>query len=923
MKPTDLRDHADDGRLATDVCVIGSGPAGAVVALELASAGIDVLVVESGGWDVEPETNELYELDNVGLPRLPQDEIRVRQIGGSMTRWTGRSAPFRAIDFEERPWVPMSGWPITLDQLEPHVGRASAYLGYAPMRYDRDIWRAFDGNRTDQTLDPSKLVDEMWQFSKGADPGQPVRVNVDLRERIESEPNLRVLFHANVLDIVPTENGRQVDHVALSTLEGKRATVSARTVVVAAGGIETARLLLASRSVVPTGLGNDRDLVGRFYAEHPYCEVGTFSVDDDWTALLTRFGNHWFTHSTGKQVFMSGLALSPRIQRERELLNACMYVLSEDDENAAVHAARRLATGTGDTAADVKALLSRPMELAEAARRRQLEGLPPIVPPTRISLGVNAEQRPNPESRITLSDRTDKLGMPLTRMDWRMDEQEIVTIRTMFDLVVHEFGRLGLPVPSPSAWLYDEDWRDHVVDTAHHSCSVRMASDPSRGVTDPWGHVYGVDGLYVAGSALFPTVGTANPTLMLTSLALRVADAIRHRHDAAAPEVGTATTVPAVPRTRTRIAIVGVDDRIETIYRGALAALADEVDVVGLTADDAHAAAGAAAALGIAMHPSTDALLEATSPDALITILPGEAGTGTGLVAGDRPVLFEPPWAWSPRTGRQLLDAIEPHARHGVAERTPYLPFERLRARIIEEGLLGRVQVVHNDGAVWDFHGIALTRRVISPLTEPTSVHATAFDPRLAEPGSEAGPRRGYNATVSFADGSTITQRFVERADAPPRFGRRIAVDGSSGTMVGEELRFIAADGEVVRTVARRVTEGDDLLAVEIDCGPNGVLRWANPWAGHGLTDDEIAAATHVAALARTARGNGGPLYTPAEAQTDVEVVAAITASTQHGGTVRLPFRPTVERARRAADPARIGNTIRKATHGLRTRFTH
>ena len=920
MKPTDLRDHADNGRLATDVCIIGSGPAGAVIALELAAAGIDVLVVESGGWDVEPETNELYELDNVGLPRLPQDEIRVRQIGGSMTQWTGRSAPFRAIDFEERPWVSMSGWPITLDELEPHIGRASAYLGYAPMRYDRDIWRAFDGNRTDQTLDPAKLVDEMWQFSKGTDPGQPVRVNTDLRERIESEPNLRVLFHANVLDIVPIDNGRQVDHVVISTLEGKRATVSARTVVVAAGGIESARLLLASRSVVPTGLGNDRDLVGRFYAEHPYCEVGTFSVDDDWTALLTRFGNHWFSTPTGKQVFMSGLALSPRVQRERELLNACMYVLSEDDENAAVHAARRLATGTGDTAADVKALLSRPMELAEAARRRQLEGLPPIVPPTRISLGVNAEQRPDPDSRITLSDRTDKLGMPLTRMDWRMDDQEIETIRAMFDLVVDEFGRLGLPRPTPSPWLGDDDWREHVVDTAHHSCSVRMASDPSRGVTDPWGHVYGVDGLYVAGSALFPTVGTANPTLMLTSLALRVADAIRARHHESGPEAAATTAVAATPRARTRIGIVGVDDRIENVYRGALRAVSNEVEIVGVTGDHADATAEAADALGTASHASAADLVDAVAPDALITIIPG--ATDAELVTGARPVLFEPPWAWSPRTGRQLLDAVESHSHLAVAERLPYLPLERLRARIIEEGLLGRIQSVHNDGAAWDFHGIALTRRIVSPLTAPTSVQATAFEPVLATHEAGASARHGYNATVAFADGSTITQRFVEGADAPLRFGGRITVDGSKGAMVGDELRFVASDGHVVRTQVRRVTENDELLAVEVDCGPNGVLRWANPWAGHGLTDDEIAAATHIAALARTASGSGGPLYSVADAQTDVEIMAAITASAHHRGTVRLPYRPTIERARMATDTTRVRNTFRTATTSLRERFS-
>lgn len=600
MKPSDLRDYDHDAVITTDVCVIGSGPAGATIALELAGSGVEVTIVESGGVEFEADTNALYDIDNVGMHRVPQHEVRVRQFGGTSTVWTGRCAPFGDIDYEARPWVPASGWPFGPEVLTPYLGRAARYLGLAAMPYDRHAWSAITGKTPNSRLDPANVVDELWQFSAGAVDGQPVRMNVDYVDRLEAAPNISAILHANVLEIVPNAEGRQVDHVVVATLDGKRATIRAATVVVCAGAIESARLLLASRSVAPAGLGNDRDLVGRYYMEHPYGEVGVFDLSDDMVALLSRFGLFWHDDRDGRRVFMSGLALSPRVQREHELLNCAMYVLPEESEDAAIHAARRLASGEGHAMHDVRTLLGSPMELVQAAKRRQVDGLPPIPPPNRVIIGANAEQRPDPDSRITLSDQTDTLGMPLSRIDWRMDDQELATITTMLDLVRDNLARIGLPVPQPHEWLGTPDWRANFVDTAHHSCSVRMSNDPSTGVTDSSGQVFGVDGLFVAGSALFPTVGTANPTLMLVAVAIKVADAVRARHQ-------TSTTTPAVhhqakpsgtPTTHLeperlsmtstpsnapcRIGLLGSGHRAETIYLPALAAL-ENSEIVGFT----------------------------------------------------------------------------------------------------------------------------------------------------------------------------------------------------------------------------------------------------------------------------------------------------------------------------------------------------
>ncbi len=927
MSHRDLRDFAPDSQIQTAVCVIGSGPAGSAVALELAAAGIDVVVLESGGLDVEADTNALYDIENVGLPRVPQDEVRVRQYGGTSTVWTGRCAPFRDIDYERRPWVDHSGWPFGPDELAPYLGRASEYLSLAPSRYDATTWSEMAGKTPAPRLDTTTLDDELWQFSNGVLPGEPVRVNVDLDHRLREEPTIDLILHANVLEIVPKASGDAVDHVVASTLEGTRVTVAADTVVVAAGAIESARLLLASRSVVPTGLGNDRDLVGRYYMEHPFVEVGAFDVNDDMMALLSRFGLFW--HDTpAKHVFLSGLALSPRVQRARELLNCAMYVLPETPENTAMHAARRLAKGEGNAMHDVRTLLGSPMEVMQAAKRRQMDGLPPIPPPSRVVIGANAEQRPDPQSRITLSDQTDALGMPLSRIDWRMDDLEFATIETMFELVQTELAAAGLPVPEMHASLRTaDDWRTHVVDTAHHSCCVRMGSDPATSVTDEWGHVRGVDGLFVAGSALFPTVGTANPTLMLTGVAMRVADAVRARHRPPAAE----TTVEAAPRSRPgidrpcRVAMVGSGHRAENVLLPVLEAMGNDIELVGFTSRRADHREAFGSRAGAPGYEDADALVEGADPDLLVVAVSGDVNEAMvrHLLGAGRPMLVETPWAWGTDAGRALLEAASGRTDIGVAEQFPFRPMDILYDRILRDGVIGRARLVTNESATWDYHGLAQMRRYLGPMSNPAWVSASAFSPLLGDATGELAPRDAYSATIGCADGSAMTQRFVNFYDPPLRRNHHFTIDAEQGSIHDDTVTYVdPVSGDVVSTQISRVEADGRLQHLEVDLGRLDTKRWDNPWADSTLDDEQIGVAHHVRAMVEVAGGYGSPIYRPADAQVDVELLHAIRLSAQHGGRVQLPLRTRREQARKLASPDMVRSQLDKVTGKVLGRFS-
>jgi choline dehydrogenase-like flavoprotein len=146
----------------------------------------------------------------------------------------------------------------------------------------------------------------------------------------------------------------------------------------------------------------------------------------------------------------------------------------------------------------------------------------------RLVLDCVVEQRPNPDSRIRLSDRVDPVGVPLARLDWRISDQEKETVAILGRLIADEFSRVGLAAPTLAQWVRTGH-RDEAqfVDVAHPTGTTRMSSDSRYGVVDENCRVHGVDTIFVAGSSVFPTTGHANPTLMIIALAIRLADRLK------------------------------------------------------------------------------------------------------------------------------------------------------------------------------------------------------------------------------------------------------------------------------------------------------------------------------------------------------------------------------------------------------------
>ncbi|HXR26545.1 MAG TPA: FAD-dependent oxidoreductase, partial [Candidatus Baltobacteraceae bacterium] len=237
---------------ASDVCIIGGGPAGISLALGLARHGhLGVTLLESGGLAFEAETQGLARAEVVGAPYYPLHETRIRALGGSSWSWGGICTPLDGMAFEARPWVPDGGWPFPQSTLEPYLPAALELCGITPAARaaaDESTAAAFSASG----MDPGQVQPVPVYF------GRPVRFGPAYRERLAAASNVTVLLHT-------TATGLEVDHGRIVGIpvvsNGRPGVVRAQAVVLAAGGIENARLLLIA------GLGGDA--AGRYFMEHP------------------------------------------------------------------------------------------------------------------------------------------------------------------------------------------------------------------------------------------------------------------------------------------------------------------------------------------------------------------------------------------------------------------------------------------------------------------------------------------------------------------------------------------------------------------------------------------------------------------------------------------------------------------------------
>jgi choline dehydrogenase-like flavoprotein len=510
----DARTVPSGTAVETDVCIIGAGAAGITLALEFINSPFRVVVLESGGMEYEQETQDLYEGESVGQNFDDLTASRLRYFGGSTNHWGGWCLPFDEIDFESRDDVPYHDWPFPKSHLDPWYRRAQETCQLGRYDYRPSSW----GITRDKIPAPfagpdfeCKILQENY-----------LRFGPVYASSLREAPRITTYLHANAFNIATSDNGSEVKDLSVKTLSGQEFTVHSRLYILAAGGIENARLLLASSNSGGPGLGNAHDLVGRFLMVHLVYPGGI--IIPTHPGMAFDFRTH-LDHS-----FLSFIGLSADSMRRRHLASIMIfwdYKFSAVKD--AADAMKRLAgleRSGSKWMADLSTVIRNFEELAKFGARKVLFG--EGVPVEAMPVGCVSEQQPNPHSRVSLGSKRDRLGMREIVVDWQLLAEDKKSATETLKLLATEIGANDFGRLHPL--LTDEGpWPNGFYGNGHHMGTTRMHREAKLGVVDENCRVHSVSNLYVAGSSVFPSGSANNPTLTIVALALRLADHIKRQ----------------------------------------------------------------------------------------------------------------------------------------------------------------------------------------------------------------------------------------------------------------------------------------------------------------------------------------------------------------------------------------------------------
>ncbi|MGK2915590.1 MAG: GMC oxidoreductase [Porticoccaceae bacterium] len=540
----DTRQLESGSIIETTVCIVGGGVAGIAMALELDKQGIDTCVLESGGFKPGNRTRDLYRGESIGLPYSFADGCRSRYLGGSSNCWGGWNHPLDPWDFEQRDWIPYSGWPFGIDELMPFYLRTHELLRLGPYNYDPAYWEKAIG-RPDvrrMPLPGDKVRDLMAQFSTPT-PSMPANFGTLFGQELKHSKNIRVFLHANAVNIDTDSSAKIVSRIEVATLTGCKISVVAQRFVLATGGIENPRLLLSANKtqaskIQKEGLGNGNDLVGRFFMEHPRVLSGSVNFTSEWSR--NKFYDIKY-HDLSPNVSAGGvqvaakLALSERVLKEERLLNTRVWFSSTfaGEYTPAARALYRCKQAYLERdqpgwklSDELRTMLMNPLDTLNFAFTRRIK-LQSLV--REVKLQIICEPNPDPDSRVTLSPtETDELGMPRVQVNWRLGNQVRRTFDRTLQIVADELRRSGAAEVTLDAPIEGGDWPESFEreGTWHHMGTTRMHDSPKEGVVDRNCKVHGISNLYIAGSSVFPTAGANLPTMTIIALALRLSDHI-------------------------------------------------------------------------------------------------------------------------------------------------------------------------------------------------------------------------------------------------------------------------------------------------------------------------------------------------------------------------------------------------------------
>ncbi len=543
--------------LEAEVAIVGAGPAGITLALELAGRGHHVLLIESGGGSYSEATQQLGGTVGEDAAHVPMSMATRRQIGGASNLWAGRCVPFDPIDFQHRGIVGNTHWPVAYPELAGYFARACEWCMCGEPTFDAGEIPGLADNALvpgwpEGDIRSTSL--ERWSL--------PTNFGRAYRAQLRSSPYVTVVSRLTCTEIVCTPDGRSVEYLAAATLSGRQVKVRAKRYVLACGGIESTRLLFASDRRHKRGIGNHSGHLGHWYMAHLGASIA--QVRFTTPARQTIYG---FERDPAGIYVRRRFTFAPGYLAEHDLPNVAMWLenpeISDPSHGNAV-------------LSFIYLVLASPLGrhvIAEGIRRRKIDTRSPVsswrhlrnvarnlpraawfavtfgyqrfvkrgykVPGVFVPSASNAyrlyyhgEHLPHYGSYVAPTGELDALGVPRMQTHLCFRDEDIraaIQVHEHFDRYLRRYGLGHLE------YLYEDreaGFREQLLDGYHQAGTTRMSARPEDGVLDPQLAVHGFDDLFVASSSAFVTSGQANSTFMIVAFALRLAD---HLHRTLSP----------------------------------------------------------------------------------------------------------------------------------------------------------------------------------------------------------------------------------------------------------------------------------------------------------------------------------------------------------------------------------------------------
>ncbi|MDS0223108.1 GMC family oxidoreductase [Haloarcula sp. S1AR25-5A] len=529
-----------------DICVVGSGVAGALVAYSLSRRGHEVVILEAGPW-FDP-SNRLQRMEKALRPDRRFEEVwdmggardryessgdvfyglnrtRVKGVGGTTLHWLGAAERYHEKDFEMNTRYGLaSDWPISYENLRPYYARAERELGvagtadnpFAPPRKQEYPMEAFPPSYSDSLFaDACEELGITMHTIPQARNSEPfdgrsqclgfstcipvcpsgAKYSADVHVRKAREEGARVVDRAPVQRLVHDDGGKHVEAAVYATPDGERHRQTADRFVLACGAVEIPRLLLLSATdAYPDGLANSSGAVGRYFMDHPIVQI---------RGALDRP-----TNQNPIGFYTSG---SEQFYDHKEPTPGSLKLVFENVNP--IGPSRALRGGDSGTRED----LSDPVTGDEWGDEL-LEQMRAETPNRRIGMLANAELLPRKENTVTLDhSRTDNFGNPVPDVSWNLGSHVRETMSYAREIQRDIMDELGATITAESD-LTDPRQASHKLGT------TRMGTDPSESVVGPTLRTHDLKNLYIASGSVFVTGGATHPTLTIAALALKAAD---------------------------------------------------------------------------------------------------------------------------------------------------------------------------------------------------------------------------------------------------------------------------------------------------------------------------------------------------------------------------------------------------------------